>query len=251
MSIPSLFHMVASTLDMETLYTIYKKSNIIGIEKEIERRLISCDPALYLPTVNFIYDHIDDNIILNQWLKSNYISNGINTVIHCLPWKIGVIYNYTDQSYIIKQLSIIVGREKPYKIKGKYFKPSWINSQNSKLTLREVISDFNKPINDNMSHVVTNLLLDNRIRMELLTNDIVAIDTCVYFPRILGEHFKSYPGDISLPEVKQIYPCIIETKSFKHNLVPHISPHMSPNNVKVHKYPIVNKLLHLQRIIEN
>ena len=51
------------------------------------------------------------NILVNNWLQSYYIKRGILNSLYNIPWKIGIIYNYTDESYRYNNISVILGDE--------------------------------------------------------------------------------------------------------------------------------------------
>lgn len=204
---------------IETLVRWYNQSNIIDIEKEIGSRLSSCNSVLYNPIINFLFNHQDSQ---NKLLNSVYIRDGLNTVMNCIDWKIGVIYDYTSISLPLT-ITIIVGNQ-PYRYptgkkypKG-YFKPSWLVSDKTKLMLREVISKDSKPKNNVITINIDNVNLDNHIRSELLSNNNVLITVC-NFNNI--NNISSYPNNIYLThrEIQQIYPCIIESPTLDHDLI--------------------------------
>lgn len=249
--IPTLTYNILSQQSIENLYLMYKSKNIIDIEIEIERRLVSCDTNLSVPVIKFLYINKDDNII-KEWLNSIYVKRGISSAIECIPWKIGVIYDYTDQSYRINNISIILGKPIPYKTKdGRYYKPTWLNANETKLMLREVISSYSRPINNNISVVTHNVELDNAIRNNLLNNDIANITVCLILPPF-GNTFRSFSDYHPLPEAKAIYPFHINTEGFSHDLI-NINNFVESQEyrVKITKTDDVIQLLELYQTIKN
>ena len=254
-NIPTLTHTILRQQPIEKLYEMYKLSNIINIEREIERRLVSCDYTINLPVINFIHKNSNDPIVRDRWLKSIYIIQGINASMECIPWKIGVIYNYLDQSYRTDKVSIIIGKSTAFKTKnGRYYKANWLHADDTKLTLREVISRNNRPINNVMSVVTHDLKLDNGIRKALVNNDTVTITVCLFLPPI-GSSFHSFPDKSPLPhsERKEMYPCHITAGNFSHklidyggNLVLH-NPH--EYHIKVTKSEDFKKLAEIIKLI--
>lgn len=217
MQFPTLAHTILSNQSIETLCDMYKKGQIIDIEREIERRLISCDTDLTEPVINFMYKNLKDKTV-RELLGSGYVKNGIYAALECIPWKIGVIYDYTDPSHHINSAAVILGK-RAYKTKnGKYYKPTWLNADESKLTLREIISGHNKPINHAISVITQDPQLDNKIRDTLMENDVVTITVCLFLPP-MGTVIRSFPNPLSYFEVREIYPCHITVGDFSHRLV--------------------------------
>ncbi|GAH11423.1 unnamed protein product, partial [marine sediment metagenome] len=105
----SLSKIILSKQTIEDLYKMNLQSQNDDIEREIKHRLISCDPELSIPVINFLYTYRNDKVIKEQWFTSIYIIEGLRDAIDCIPWKIGVIYDYRDQTYRINNVSIIVG----------------------------------------------------------------------------------------------------------------------------------------------
>lgn len=220
-NIPSLTHTLLTRQPIEKLYELSSKRTIIGVEKEIKRRLLSCDPDLSLPVINFLHTYQNDSVVKDIWLQSHYVKEGIRDSINCIPWKIGVIYNYTDQSYRINNVSIVVGKSNAYRMKNnRYYKSNWLNADKTKLILREVISRYNRPLNNKMSVVTHSPELDNAIRHALLNNDTVTITICLFLPP-RGNSFHSFPdkAPFSHPEIKEMYPCQIKVGNFTQALI--------------------------------
>ena len=220
MEFPTLSNLIFAKLSIEDLYNSYKETNIIAIEMEIENRLKSNNPKIYIPVINYLYENIYDEIVKKQWLKSIYIVNGIKC-FYPIPWKIGVIYDYRDQSYRINNILILVGHKMNYKTnEGQKFYPSWMNSEDTKLALREVISSHAHPVNKVISVVTHDPKLDNKIHNILTTNNSVTITTCKFLAPI-GGGIHSYPDMIPLShsEMKQVYPCYLKSDTFEHKLI--------------------------------
>ena len=254
-NIPTLTHIILITQSIENLYNIYKSHKIINIEREIERRLISCDVNLINPVINFLFMNINDIIIKEDWLKSIHIKNGINGAIHCVPWKIAVIYDYTDQSYNINNIQVMLGNKQKNKTRtGKQFKPTWLNADKTKLILREIISSNSTPINNVISKITHDTLLDRTIRYGLMNNEVVTITTCLFLPPP-GAVFHSFPEFNYLPdgETKQIYPCFISVGNFNHKLINYPGNIMNyfPQvfRVSVAKSENYLKLFHLYQVV--
>jgi hypothetical protein len=194
--------------------------------------------------IDFLYLYQNDPTVSNQWLRSLYIRNGLYKLLDCLPWKIGVIYNYTNNDNIISHVEIMVGGSRAYKIGNKYFKTTWLNSEQTKLTVREVVSLYNKPVNSSISLVTTDPKLDQEIRKQLISHNVATINTCMHVSPI-GTSFKSYPDShyLSHREKKEIYPCSIEIENFNHDLTNH--PGFVPSQtftVPIQKGSIIEKI---------
>jgi len=255
--LPSLTHTILSKQTIDELYTISTHRAIINVEKEIKRRLISCDPELSIPVIDFLYKFYHDKIVKDQWFKSVYVREGLREAIECIPWKIGVIYNYTDQSYRINRVAIMVGKSTKFRTKqGKYYQPDWLNAEETKLMLREVISQYNHPINNVMSIITHDTNLDNSIRHALLDNDVVTITVCLFLPP-QGSVFHSFPEEPPLPdsERKQMYPCHITAGNFSHKLIDYpgnILAYLPRNyDISIEKSDDLEKLFQLNSLVGN
>lgn len=191
---------------MQELYNLYLRTGIIDIEREIGRRLSTCD----VTTLDFI--HLNKDRLENTWLKSVYVKQGIETAFSCVPWKIGVVYNYTDESYRVNNISVFLG-EQSYKVNNRKFAPTWSESNRTKLTLREIVSSNSKIINNNISLRTASPELDATIRQTLINSDMVTISICLFVPATN----QSY--DQSLKEAKTMYPCNISSGDFSHPLI--------------------------------
>jgi hypothetical protein len=247
----TLSNTILNKQNIETLVKWYADTALIDIETEISKRLNSCDSQIYNQIINYLYE-IRDTKPGKTLLNSVYIQDSLENVVNCLEWKIGVIYNYTNQDGAVLNISAIVGNL-PYKYPPGYeigyFKPSWLISDRTGLTLREVVSKRDKVKNKAMTLITTDQLLDNNIRLELLNNDTVLISVCVF----LADNYvtyKSYPDNqpLSYRELQQIYPCRIQTSYFNHELINHerdIIAEIQSYNVEVIKTDTVKKLLYL------
>jgi len=196
--IPKLSDIILKNLSAEELYNTYSKSKLISTEQEILRRLKS---GKNKDMINTLYNN-RKSPIGSQLLKSIYVKNGLYEASKLVPWKIGVIYNYTDRSYRIKNIEIILGNT-AYRVGKKIFKPNWSNSEKTKLTLREAISTNSRYINDSISTVIH----DDDIISVLLNNNCVGVTLGTYVAPI-GTGINSYPGSVSLShgEQKEAYP---------------------------------------------
>lgn len=233
---------ILSKQNIETLYQWYLKTPLIDIEKEIVNRLLSSDFVEQKNIINFLYQ-----TQYQPWLKSVYIKQGLKQLITSLPWKIGVIYDYRDQSYKINNISAIVGFEKILKTnKGIRFKPTWLESEKTGLVLREIVSKNSKPYNKVISVVTSDTKLDQYIR-SLLINNQQAIVTVCDFEAPVGTTFHSYPSQryLSKPEFKQTFPCHIEMDGYSHDLINLVGINQKRYRINIIKTPEVVKLLSL------
>lgn len=246
----TLTNLTLQSMGMDRLHGLAKVRYLPVIESEIGSRLLSSDRNTYIPTLNYLYNQRFDPVI-QGWLKSSAVKQGLEG---SLPWKIGVIYDYRDQSYRIKHIQAIIGLPTAYKLQRGYFKPNWLDSDRTKLALREVINRTGKPVNNVVSVVTTDPTLDNKISESLLYNDVVQITTCTFLSPP-GSSFQSYPrnGYMANREAKQIYPCSIKVGNFEHNLINAgniADQYPQTFNVTVTKTPEVEKLLTLIGLIK-
>jgi len=245
----SLTKYILHSLPIEQIYEVSKIESISAVEDEIERRLLSSNKNEYINTINLLYNKREEPVV-KEWLNSPTIIRGLEGAI---PWKIGVIYDYRDKSYRIQKINIIVGNPTAYMISNYYFKPSWLNSSKTKLTLREVINRTAPPINNVISLVTIDSTLDNNIRKALINNDTAEVTVCTFLSDD-GSSFRSYDNYLPEAEAKQMYPCYIKIGSFEHKLI------QIPNNIETYpqtftinivKSPEVQKLIELQRLVSN
>ncbi len=245
--IPSLSSLIIETTPIKDLYEIYDTYKFLSIEIEVGRRL-NLD-IINVNIINFLYKKMLDkteDVVKNYWLKSVHIIKSLKFLIDNVPWRIGVIYNYMDHSYQINNIMILLGyKEKYITNKGNFFKANWSYSEDTKLTLREVISLDSRPFNNNISVVTHDHDLDKAIRDSLLINDIAKITICIYISKYGS--FKSYPEYVPLShaERKQIYPCHIVSGNFSHNLVITDIKNTEKFHVEITKSPEIYKLLSL------
>jgi len=211
MNTQTLTSIILNRMSIEELYKLYSQKAIIDIEREIERRLYLSD----LPTINFLFNN---RYSIDSWLKSVYIRQGISNALFNIPWKIGVIYNYTDESYQVNNISVILGDENYKTKKGKRFISTWLESNKSRLVLREVTSLNHNVINPNTTLRITDPNLDNAIRQALMNNDMITLTVCMFIAPP-GTSFRTYDETLPAGEAKAMYPCHISAEGFDHALI--------------------------------
>ncbi len=248
MNFPTLTKTVLTLLSINELYELSKVRNITAVEGEIKKRLISSDRDIYISVIDLLYNKRDEPSV-KQWLDSVDIREGLNRAI---PWKIGAIYDYRDQSPRIEKIAIIVGKPTAYMIKTGYFKPSWLISEQNKLTMREVINRTGNSINSTISVVTADLGLDQAIRKALMGSAAAEITTCTFLAPPTSS-FKSYSNYLSNTEHKQIYPCMIKVGDFEHKLIDYpgniATYHPQTFHVTISKSPEVSKLIELKKML--
>ena len=241
----SLTQTVLRSLSIQQLYELSKTRNLSVVEDEIQRRLLSSDRDVYIEVIDLLYEKRNEPNV-KQWLDSYNVQKGL---IGAIPWKIGVVYNYTDQSYRTDKVSIILGKPTAYMTNRKYFKPTWLNSSQSHLTLREVINRTGNPINNNISVITQDPNLDQKIRESLLNSDSAEITVCTFIPAP-GTSFQSYSNPLPYGEHKQMYPCSIKIGDFEHRLIQYandINVTYQTFHVPISKSPEVEKLVILRK----
>lgn len=243
MNVPTLSETVLKTLSIQQLYDLSKVRDILDVENEIARRLLSSDN--YIDVIDLLYDKRNEQTV-KRWLESYTIQQGL---LGAIPWKIGVIYNYTDQSYRIHKIEVILGKPVPYTLPRGYFKPTWLTSSQTNLVLREVINQTGHPINNVISIVTTDTNLDQNIRNALLLSNTAEITICNFFPSP-GTSIRSYSNPLPQGEQKQMYPCYIKVGNFEHKLIDYSGNIIAYNpqtfSVPIVKSPEVEKLLQLK-----
>jgi len=243
MNVPTLTETILKSLSIQQLYELSKVRNISAVEDEIARRLLFSDR--YIEVINLLYDKRNEPSV-KQWLESNTVQQGL---LGAIPWKIGVIYDYRDQSYRINRIEVIFGKPIPYTSAKGYFKPTWLNSSQTNLVLREVINRTGHPINNVISIVTNDPNLDQGIRNALLNGNTAEITICNFLPAP-GTSIKSYSNPLPQGEQKQMYPCYIKVGNFEHKLIDYPGNIIAYNpqtfNVPIVKSPEIEKLLQLK-----
>ena len=247
MNISTLTRMSLKSVSITQLYQLSQSQYLPVVELEIERRLLSSNKDLYIPVIDLIYDKMDDPVI-KRWLDIPPLRQSLKESI---PWKIGVIYDYRDESHNIKHLAIMVGKPTAYRVNGQYFKPTWMTAERNKLTIREVINRTGRPINNAVTVVTADRELDQTIRHTLMQNKTVQITTCTFIaPPHSGFHSYYDQGHTTNTERKQIYPCGIRTRDMEHALIEYPDDidtyYPQTFNVPVFKSPDVTKFLALE-----
>lgn len=209
----SLSGIILKDMSIEELCEAYLRGlSLIDIEKEIEKRLNIND----ILTIDYLFSI--KHILAGTLLQSPYIKRGISNLLYNIPWKIGIIYNYTDQSYRYNNISVILG-DVNYKNKNdRKFISTWLESNKSKLVLREVVS-LNSEINNVNTTVRTiDPNLDISIRTILMNNDTINLTICLSVAQP-GQSFQTYDQLLPEGETKTMYPCYISSENFGHRLI--------------------------------
>ena len=128
----TLEELVLSKYDLTELLNLHQSRPDLS-NKEIFRRLSNCDLR-----VLDILDKIKD-----QNGYSPYIVQGLINVKKCLPWRIGVVYNYLTGQ--VQSIEISVGITGRYKVHRKPFLVSWLAASVHKMLLRQVVSSGYPP----------------------------------------------------------------------------------------------------------
>lgn len=227
----NLTNLILFNTSIQELYNMFQRTGITDIEREVGRRLSNCD----FETINFIY-----NNRLDSWLNSVYVRLGIESAFQCLPWRISVIYNYTDESYRINNINVILGEEFSKTNIGKRFVSTWEESSRSGLTMREIVSKNSKIVNAKISIRTIDTDLDNVIRQTLINSNSVTISICLFVPAINQSYERN------LREFKTMYPCNISSSIINHPLITlPAGANLLNYNVKITKSEIFQKLLNL------
>jgi hypothetical protein len=227
----SLTNLILRKMSIQQLFEIYYTNELLDIEEEVGRRLSSYD----VKTIDFLYSN--PRI---KWLESSFVRNGILNAMKVVPWRIGVIYNYQDESFRLDNLLIVLGNQNYQTSKGMKFIPTWLDSRSSKLVLREVVSQNLKTLKNSV--ITSDTALDSQIRNVLINNNSVIIGVCTFIPAN-----QSYDQKLPGGELKTMYPCTISSGNFQHNLVniPIPPVNVLNYNVNITKSEDYQKLLNL------
>ena len=190
----NLQNLILDKLDEESLYFLSLKYPSLRIEEEWKRRLSTCKEEDYLPVLEFFSSE--------KISKSRLVLSALYNLRYCFPWKIGVIYNFKTGKIYSAEIRIghHFGR---YQVKGKNLLFSWLDVNENKKMLREVVSSnytkrslFSTVLDEIKSKKVRDLILNNKkLTLDLLViqKNIVSIPT----QQPLREDFVVYPYFIS------------------------------------------------------
>lgn len=213
----NLQNLILDRLDEESLYILSLKYPSLHIEEEWKRRLSTCKEEDYLPVLEFFSSE--------KITKSKLILSALYNLRYCFPWKIGVIYNFKTGK--IYSAEIRIGKHfGRYQVKGKNLLFSWLDMNENKKMLKEVISSnyikkslFSTVLNDNKSKKVRDLILNNK----KLTLDLLVIQ----------KNNVSMPGQQPLREDFVVYPYFVSSNSTTVKLT-----HETGNNIVRKEIPI-------------
>lgn len=126
---------ILERLENEVLFEWHIRYPSIRIDKEITRRLSNCDYS--------ILEHLE------KIEKTSSITQGLLNFRKCIPWRIGVIYDYTSGQ--IKNVEISVGKFGRYNVNGKSLTFTWLEANKHKKMLREIVSQSSPIISENIT----------------------------------------------------------------------------------------------------
>lgn len=247
--IPSLSHLILKDMSAREIYQNYD-TNLIIIEREFGKRLISSRVEDYLPIIDLLYEKRHE-MKGQKLLASVYVNHGLKTRLNTLPWKIGVIYSYLGAGMGVNNIQVILGDSGYSYDGGRRFKDNWWTAQKEHKVLREVVSRYND-VKDGRSLRTVDPRLDNEIRDEILSNNLVRIDLQNFTTR---ESFNSFPnqGFLSTMERKEVWPIRFTSPRLSvpifipsHNMIP---GEVRSYDVNVFRAPEINKLLKLLNLI--
>lgn len=153
-----LEEIILDRIDEEGLYNLYREYPSLKIDYEWSKRLLSCDVETYTSTLNTL---LEKNV-----KKSKVLKNALYEMRKCFPFRIAAIYDFRNGQ--VKSLEIRVGNDSgKYRYQSSPLLFTWLDSNESKLLLRELISSnsksslFSEKLDDATSNKVRDLLLDN------------------------------------------------------------------------------------------
>ena len=184
---------ILSRLDDDSLYRLKEEYPSLLIDEEWNRRLSSCNPDLYIPTLEILKQH--------NFQISKSISNGLSNLGKCFPWRIGIIYDYISGQ--IKSIHVGIGNLGKYKYKGRGIIFTWLYSNKNHLMLREIISNNSNSLGKNLSYKLDKEYSENISKL-LLENKTVTIK----YVAISGENklIRSFQNRLSNYERFEIFP---------------------------------------------
>jgi len=198
-----LEEIILDRIDNESLFSIYMNyPNLkLTVHEEWKRRLLSCDRELYSPLLDFLYTHnVEKSLLLKQ---------GLYGLRKCFQWKFGVVYDFRTGN--VKSLELRLGNvRKKYEYDGKPILFEWLDANENKMLLREIISSnanssiFSLKLDKDKSEQVRDLLLDNKV----LNLDVIVIEA-------MNKSFHSFPQKqpLSGGEEFVVYPYRIYNKN--------------------------------------
>lgn len=214
----TLQELVLSKYNLNELINLHQTRPDLS-NKEVFRRLSACDLSLLEILDKF----------RNQYGYSPYIIQGLKNVKKCLPWRIGVIYNYLTGNIVKVEVSIgITGR---YTANRKPLLISWLAASVHHMLLRQVVSssypsEYNSNITyhlqqDEYSEKITDFLLNSSyLFVYLITLQPEGKTFASEQPLPGSERYQVFPVAISdgkttfeLANTENLRPDVLETVS--------------------------------------
>ena len=199
-----LEEIILDRIDDQSLHLLNLRYSSLRIDHEWSRRLLSCNPDVYMPTLDIL---LEKNV-----KKTKVLKHALYEMRKCFPWRIGVVYDFRNGQ--VKSLEVRLGSTiEKYRYQSSPVLFTWLDANESKMLLREVISSnsksslFSEKLDSENSNKVRDLLLDNS-SVDLTVSILQATTKPFHtFPRASplhgGEDFVVYPsrikkGNISL-----------------------------------------------------
>ena len=192
-----LEEIILDRIDEEGLYYLNERYPTLRIDEEWKRRLLSCDPEIYNGTLNIL---AEKNV-----KKTKVLKQALYDMRKCFPFRIGVVYDFrTGQVKSVEVRIGVLGVKYRYQSSPLLF--TWLDVNESKMLLREVISSnsknslFSEKLDAEVSNKVRDLLLDNTT-IDVTVSTLQATNRPFHtFPRASplhgGEDFVVYPTQI-------------------------------------------------------
>ena len=140
---------ILDRLDNKTLLELHETWPSLRTDLEFSRRLSNCDYS--------VLDYID------KITPTKELIDGFKKMQKCIPWRIGVIYNY--QTGKIYQIEISMGITERYIVNNRPILFSWLDSSKNFLMLREITNQHDTPFSirfdENWSSNISNFLLNS------------------------------------------------------------------------------------------
>ena len=198
-----LEEIILDRIDDQSLYLLNREYPSLRIDHEWSKRLLSCDPDVYTSTLDIL---LEKNVKISKVLK-----HALYEMRKCFPFRIAVIYDFRNGQ--VKSLEIRMGENKgKYRYQSSPLVFTWLDANESKMLLREVISSnsksslFSEKLDNEKSVQVRDLLLDNStVDVTILKLQATNIPFHT-FPRSSplhgGEDFVVYPSRIKKGNVQ-------------------------------------------------
>ena len=198
-----LEEIILDRIDDDSLYRLGDRYPSLRIDHEWSRRLLSCDPDIYTSTLDILLE--------KKVKKSKVLKSALYEMRKCFPWRFGVIYDFRNGQ--VKSLEVRLGSTNAkYRYQSSPLVFTWLDANESKMLLREVVSSnsksslFSEKLDLENSNKVRDLLLDNTtidITVSILQATNVPFHT---FPRSSplhgGEDFIVYPVQIRKGDIQ-------------------------------------------------